>query len=70
MSLRNDPNYTHLTVNHSVSFVEPTTGVHTQNIENTWMRVKGKQKKQEGMSRTLLPTYLEEFMLRQEYFFS
>jgi hypothetical protein len=44
-SLRNNPNYIHLTANHSVNFVEPMSGVHTQNIENTWMRVKRKQKK-------------------------
>jgi len=42
MSLRNDPNYMRLTVNHSVSFVTPTTGLHAQNIENTWMRFKRK----------------------------
>ena len=66
-SLGNDHDYTHFTVNHSVSFVEPTTGVHTQNIENTWMLVKRKQKKQGGMCRTVLPMYLEEFMWRQEF---
>jgi hypothetical protein len=45
-SLRNNRNfYAHETVNHSLRFVEPTTHVHTQSIENTWMRVKRKQKK-------------------------
>ncbi len=43
------------------------TGVHTQSIENTWMRVKRKQKKQGGMCRSLLPTYLEEFVWRQDF---
>ena len=57
----------HFIVNHSVSFVEPITSVHTQNIENTWMLVKRKQKKQGGMCRTVLPTCLEEFMCRQEF---
>ncbi|CAF3283021.1 unnamed protein product, partial [Rotaria sp. Silwood2] len=37
-SLSNCPEYIHLTVNHSVIFVNPTTKVHTQNIENSWMR--------------------------------
>ncbi|CAF1252481.1 unnamed protein product, partial [Rotaria sordida] len=38
--LSNNTDYTHLTVNHSLRFVDPTAGVHTQNIENTWMHVK------------------------------
>ncbi|CAF1326215.1 unnamed protein product [Rotaria sordida] len=65
--LRNNPNYIHVTVNHSASFVDPVTGVHTQNIENTWMRIKRKQKKQNGLARSLLPTYLEEFVWRQDF---
>ena len=42
--LLNNAAYTHLTVNHSIHFVDPTTGVHTQIIENTWMHVKHNQK--------------------------
>ena len=50
-----------------MNFVDPTTNVHTQNIENRWMRVKTKQKKQGGICRQLLKTYLQEFMWRQEF---
>ena len=66
-ALRNNPDYTHLTVNHSVNFVDPVTGVHTQNIENTWMKAKCKQKKQFGLHRSMLNSYLHEFMWRQEF---
>ena len=47
--LRSNPDYTHASVNHSKYFVDPVTGVHTQSIENIWMRVKRKQKKQAGI---------------------
>ena len=43
------------------------TSVDTQSTENTWMQVKRKQKKQAGICRSLLPTYLEEFVWRQGF---
>ena len=33
-------NWQHLRVNHSHNFVDPATGAHTQNIENTWWQLK------------------------------
>ncbi len=45
-SLRKNADYIHLTVNHSINFVDLTTHVHTQTTANTWMRVKRKQEKE------------------------
>jgi hypothetical protein len=30
-----------LIVNHSLDFVDPNTGIHTQNTEDMWMIAKG-----------------------------
>ena len=34
------PVASHDSVNHSIEFVDPSTGVHTQNIESYWNRTK------------------------------
>ena len=62
------PNVTsHGTVNHSVTFVDPTTGDHTQNIESYWCKVKLKFKAMKGVSQLQLWSYLDEFMWRERY---
>ncbi|GBM71591.1 hypothetical protein AVEN_116267-1, partial [Araneus ventricosus] len=35
-----DGSFVHLTVNHSMHFVDPDTGAHTQSIEGTWSAIK------------------------------
>ena len=35
-----DEGCSHLIVDHSLNFVDPDTGAHTQRIENTWWEVK------------------------------
>ena len=54
----------HKTVNHSRNFVNPETGVHTQNIESLWNVLKSKIKHMRGVRRDDLQGYLNEFMWR------
>ena len=56
----------HGTVNHSVEFVNSVTGVHTQNIESYWNRVKTKLKRMKGVCPDQLASYLDEFMWREK----
>ena len=57
----------HQVVNHSLHFVDPVTGVHTQNIESYWNRVKTKFKRMKGVHETMLDSYLDEFMWRERH---
>lgn len=61
------PHLQHHTVNHSVEFVNRTTGVHTQHIESYWNRVKKRFKSMKGVNSLQLPSYLDEFMWRERY---
>ena len=58
----------HTTVNHSVNFVEPDSGVHTQHIESYWNRKKKTIiKRMLGCHRSMLHWYLQEFMWRDRF---
>ena len=61
-----DEGYTHLTVNHSLNFVDPDTGAYTQRIENTWWGVK-RNMPRTGTSKDLFESYLQEWLWRQHY---
>ena len=62
----NDEGFQHLTVNRSLNFVDPDTGAHTQNIENTWWVAK-RSLPQTGRSRDMFENYLLEFLWRRHY---
>ena len=55
------------TVNHSLHFVDPSTGVHTQNVESYWGRVKRKIKHMKGCHATEILSYLDEFMWKERF---
>lgn len=60
--------YMHSVVVHERNFVDPVDPeIHTQNIENLWMRAKRKLKRQFGTSRALFPSYLDEFAFRNAH---
>ena len=64
---RDIPHVQHATVNHTLEFVNRTNGVHTQNIESYWNRVKKKFKTMKGVHSHQLASYLDEFMWRERY---
>ena len=53
----------HNTVNHSLHFVDPATGAHTQNVESMWASWKRMLREEHaGRNADLFPRYLPEFM--------
>lgn len=60
--------YQHGTVNHSLNFVDPVTGVCTNRVEAMWQRSKSKFKAMHGpTNRAMIPDYLAEFMWAQRF---
>ena len=59
--------YLHLTVNHTVNFVDPATGATTNHIESTWQKAKQKHKERYGTARQLLQSYLTEFVWMRKF---
>ena len=58
----------HVSVNHSVSFVNPIDRtIHTNTIEGNWSNVKTKYRNMHGTSHDLFDTYLQEYMFRKAF---
>ena len=55
----------HQVVVHARHFVDPATGVHTQEIESCWNGLKLEQKTRRGIRKADLQSYLDEQMWRQ-----
>lgn len=54
----------HRVVVHKRNFVNPVNGVHTQDIESCWNRLKDRVKRQRGIARHDLQAFLDEQMWR------
>ena len=62
-------NYSHQWVNHSLNFVDPETGAHTNSIEGLWeIKIKRYIKAMRGMNSEHLDGYVDEFMWRSWFF--
>lgn len=61
-----DEGYVHLKVNHSLNFLDPQTGAHTNSVEGTWSAckraLKGRKKVKNG-----LDSYLAEYIWRRTH---
>ena len=55
----------HRIVVHARHFVDPRTGVHTQEVESCWSKLKLGLKRRKGIRRHDLQSYLDEVMWRQ-----
>ncbi|XP_031337094.1 uncharacterized protein LOC116166307 [Photinus pyralis] len=56
--------FRHVTVNHSLTFVDPDTGAHTQNIERLWRDVRGGIPRY-GRREAHMSGYLAEFLFKR-----
>lgn len=57
----------HATVNHSLNFVDPNTGAHTQGVEAMWSSCKRMMREEKTMHSNLFESYLPEFMWRRRF---
>lgn len=55
----------HRVVVHADNFVDPVSGVHTQEVESSWAILKEGVKRRRGIARDDLQSYLDDRMWRQ-----
>lgn len=58
--------FEHLTVNHSINFVDPDTGAHTNSIERIWRDVRSSIPRY-GTRKKHSPGYLAEFLFKRSF---
>lgn len=58
--------FEHLKVNHSLHFVDPDSGAHTNTIESTWRALK-KSLPKYGTVKSMYDTYFSQYCVRKKY---
>ncbi|GFW55467.1 putative transposase-like protein [Trichonephila clavipes] len=58
--------FQHLKVNHSLTFVCPVTGTHTNSIEGSWSGIKRFPGNTTHRTENMFDSYLHEFMWRRK----
>ena len=66
-NIQNRLGFEHHVVIHEHNFVDPVTGVHTNNVEAYWQRCKRRFKRMYGTSRNLLPSHVDEFLWQERH---
>ncbi|KAF2898190.1 hypothetical protein ILUMI_07986, partial [Ignelater luminosus] len=61
------PPYEHVSVNSSENFVDPETGACTNRVKAFWKAMKMKLKAINSTTAEMLPSYMDEFMWRQQF---
>ena len=55
------------TTQHGQPLLDPVTGIHTQNVESYWNRVKMKFERMKGVHQEMLTFYMDEFMWHERH---
>ena len=58
--------YTHNSVNHSLNFVNPDDGTHTQNIERVWRGIKDRKRQFCGIPESEIESHLYTYLWRKK----
>ena len=66
-SIRSRLGFEHGTVNHSVNFISPEDGVHTQHVEAYWSQFKRHLKYMNGLRAENLEGFMDEYMWKAFY---
>ncbi|GFV46251.1 mitotic-spindle organizing protein 2A [Trichonephila clavipes] len=61
-----DEGFQHLKVNHSLTFMCPVTGAHTNSIEGSWSGIKRFLGNTTHRTEDMFDSYLHEFMWRRK----